>query len=276
MTGPSPSYEYPPVSEVAIAAYFSPPLGLRSVHIGLLWERWRDRYPRTEDHPALPAVLAESFAPSPFPMPIQFGSPPGVRTWFLSSPGDRIVQLQADRLVLNWRRVDPEQPYPRYETIRPEFVQLLTELLELVKAEELGEVTLQQGEVMYINPIPVATVEQQGGLRGLLAAWTGENSDDFLPAPEDMTMSARFRIPHPTTNEPIGRLYFQLSRGMQAVEERAAVEDVYLLQLFARGLPLEPGMSGTTDFLDLGHDWVVRGFTSLTSQSMHELWGRRS
>lgn len=99
-------YERPPVTEVALAIYFGSPLGLNSAHLGQLWKRWRERYPRTEDHPVLPPVPQEAFS-SPGPVAFRFAvNTPGPRVWFCSAVGDRLLQVQFDRLVVNWRRVD--------------------------------------------------------------------------------------------------------------------------------------------------------------------------
>ena len=51
--------------EVALAVYFNPPMALRSVHMGRLWDRWCDRFPRTEDQPPLPPVAPEIFPSAP-------------------------------------------------------------------------------------------------------------------------------------------------------------------------------------------------------------------
>ena len=257
--------------------YFSPPLALRSVHVGLLWERWRNRFARTEDHPPLPPVIPESFAPSPFAIPLQLiGDFQGVRTWFLTNSGDRIVQVQPDRLVLNWRKLDDDSgSYPRYATLRPEFTELLTDLLDFARSEQLGPGTIHQAEVTFVNPIPVASVDGGGEIGRLLEPWTGSYSDEFLPEAEDVAINLRYRVPHPDTGAPIGRLYAQASRALRQKSATDSPEAVYLLQLFARGAPLDSTREGALGFLDVAHDWVVRGFTSLTTASMHQLWGRR-
>lgn len=255
--------------------YFSPPLALRSIHIGLLWERWRNRFARAEDHPPLPPVIPESFAPSPFAIPLQLiGGLQRVRTWFLTDSGDRVVQLQPDRLVLNWRKLDDGGSYPRYATLRPELTELLVDLLDFAESEQLGPGTIHQAEVTFVNPIPVASVGG-GEIGGLLEPWTGSYSDGFLPEAEDVAINLRYRVPHPDTGVPIGRLYAQASRMFRQKSGTDSPEATYLLQLFARGAPLDPTLEGALGFLDLAHDWVVRGFASLTTASMHQLWGRR-
>lgn len=273
-SAPTPSYERPPVAEVALGVYFSSALPLRSAHFGKLWDVWRDRYPRTEDQPPLPPATFETFPSPPQVMSIQFaGAFPGVRAWYLSEVGDRVVQVQSDRLVLNWRRVSAEQPYPRYENLRPAFVEALEQLTTFCESEGLGPVTIAQAEVTYANPVPVESLGPDKDLGLLLAPWAGTYSDDFLPTAEDVRFGARYRIPDPATREPVGRLYVECNPTLHVLPGNAEPEDVYLLRLFARGKPLGTGVEGGMAFLDLGHEWVVRGFTSLTARPMHEEWG---
>ena len=45
MPTPLPDFENPPVIEVVCGVSFAPLTDLKAVHLGLLWERFRDRYP---------------------------------------------------------------------------------------------------------------------------------------------------------------------------------------------------------------------------------------
>jgi len=29
------------------------------------------------------------------------------------------------------------------------------------------------------------------------------------------------------------------------------------------------------EWFDLGHEWIVKGFTDFTTEHMHEIWGRK-
>lgn len=274
MTDPSPSYKHPPVAEVALAVYFSPQVALRSVHAGRLWEKWRDRYPVTEDQPPLPPVMPETFPLKPS-APFQFvGGFPGTRVWYRSKSGDRLLQVQPDRFVLNWRRTPDDEAYPRYESLRPQFEQEVIEFLAFLVEEGLDEPSISQAEVSYNNPIPMTSLGEPLDLGSILAPWSGAFSDTFLPLPESGSVHLRFQIADPSTGEPVGRLYVDADPAIYQARPDQPLEEVFMLQVFARGFPLGGGLDGALHFLDLGHDWVVRGFTSLTTMSMHKRWGR--
>jgi hypothetical protein len=47
------------------------------------------------------------------------------------------------------------------------------------------------------------------------------------------------------------------------------------LTVSARGKPASGSTSDILEWLDLGREWVVRGFTDFTSETVHELWRRK-
>ncbi len=274
MTGPAgPGFVRPPVNEVALAVYFSPPLGLRSVDIGVLHERWRDRYPATLDQPVLPPVPVETFGPPSLGVTFHLGAPTGTRVWFQTAGGERVVQVQADRLVLNWRRVSPADDYPRFATLRPEFARVLAELAELNDSLGVGPLRVGQAEVSYTN-----TIEQLGAEpvtpSDIIAPWSGDHTDAFLPPEEDVRLDLRYRIPKADGTGPAGRLYVAMQPAIRPGPGQTTPESSFVLQLFARGVPSTPETAGALDFLDLAHEWVVNGFVSLTTPRMHKVWGQ--
>src|SRR5687768_4818226 len=95
-----PRYTHPPVVEVAISVQFDELTQFELVHFGLLWERLRDRYPRTEHHPPLPALVELFSARGPQGASLRFeeGFPIG-RCWYLSEDRLRLIQVQPDRFI---------------------------------------------------------------------------------------------------------------------------------------------------------------------------------
>ena len=55
---PLPVFAKPPVHEVALSVMFDGLAEWKAIHTGLLWQKFRDRFPTTEDHP--PLILATS------------------------------------------------------------------------------------------------------------------------------------------------------------------------------------------------------------------------
>lgn len=101
-SGPSvptslPDYANPPVIEVVGGVGFAPIEGFKAVHLGLLWERFRDQFPRVEEHPPIAMPLEVLQIPNPQGPELQFlDTPPLPRIWFLDESGNGIVQVQRD------------------------------------------------------------------------------------------------------------------------------------------------------------------------------------
>jgi hypothetical protein len=110
--------------------------------------------------------------------------------------------------------------------------------------------------------------EQHGQIDRIVAAWSGQHTDRFLPAADDVSLKARYII-NDATGEPIGRLHVSVDPGYDKNEE-----PIHILSLTARGKPLGEGPSGIYSFFELGREWIVKGFASFTTKRMHQAWGR--
>jgi uncharacterized protein (TIGR04255 family) len=170
-------------------------------------------------------------------------------------------------VVQNWRRTETHQPYPHYEQLRPDFTEAFRDLEDVV-----GSLRLTQCEVSYTNPLHLSgPFAKLGDLRQVVAAWSGHFSDDFLPEPEMVSTAAHFTI-RDTKGGLVGRLHITAEPAIHA----PTGTQVLLLQLVARGRPLGEGLGGAVEFLDLGHEWIVKGFKSFTTNIMHKEWAIRA
>lgn len=118
-------------------------------HFGLLWGEIRADYPSYVQLPYLPPVQ-DSGGPV-FDL-INFG-PPAARIGFVHSSGERLLQIQHDRFLHNWKKASAEADYPRYETIRPIFVKEWDRYRRFRAAQGLPAPHVATGQVTYINHI---------------------------------------------------------------------------------------------------------------------------
>jgi uncharacterized protein (TIGR04255 family) len=272
-----PAFGKPPVGEVVLAVHFDPPLKLQVFSISQLWEKWRGRFPSVQEHPELPP-LPDELSRGPVAPAIEFqvvdvtgaASPP--RFWFLNETGSELVQVQRDRLVHNWRRLDPDSPYPHYENLRPAFRDDLIDFQAFLAESQAGKFSPYQCEISYINPIQIGLgLEDFGQLHRLIAPWSGQFSEPFLADPESVSIAVRFLMTD-TSGKTAGRLHISANPVQSQVDGTSAV----LLQLAARGRPYDQSIDGVLQFLDLGHDWIVRAFAAITTPEMHDLWERQN
>jgi uncharacterized protein (TIGR04255 family) len=277
MDSPLPDFVKPPVTEVVLGMQFARLPQLRNITICRLWqEHYKSRFPDVEEHPPIGRAV-EKFGvitgPPSFRV-VGMDSPPVPRYWFVNgagAAGTELVQVQQDRFLRNWRKMGDADQYPRYERIREWFQRDASTFLAFVEANKLGEVIPDQCEVTYVNHIfPSGVWKHHGEVGKVVSFWSGQHSDDFLPPEEDATLTARYIIPD-QKKEPLGRL----SVTVQPAYAKDTEEHVLQMTLVARGRPIGEGMAGVLKFFDLGREWVVRGFASITTRVMHQTWERR-
>ncbi|MBM4018909.1 MAG: TIGR04255 family protein [Planctomycetes bacterium] len=268
-----PDFANPPVIEVALAVQFKRIPGVRVAHMGLLWAFWKDGFSETEEHPPL-EYAEERFEPGPGPAQgarIVISPAPFVpRCWFLNKSGTELIQVQPDRFVHNWRKVGEGDKYPRYEKIRDAFAGELRHFCEFLNREKIGEMIPTQCDVTYVNHIEWGSgAEVWSGVEKVTALWSGEHSDAFLPAPEDVRFAVRYVMPGQDT-KPVGRLHVSLQPAYRTADKKP----ILVLTLTARGKPIGEGFDGVLAALNRGREWVVRGFAGVTTPQMHKAWRR--
>ena len=272
-TPPLPKFGKPPVSEVVMSVQFDPLSGLAPIHLGRWWkDERRERYPITEERPPLEPTR-EEFGPSPISEPRfnlrLLGVPPTPAVWFLTQGRTELLQIQRDRFTRNWTKGASDQPYPSYDNLWPAFEDDFNQFCQFLSDEGIGDPAPIQCELTYVNPIaPETEWERHGQLDRILLPWSGQYSEGFLSEPEDVQVAIRYKIPGPD-GEPAGRLYVTV----QPVWSEGP-EPKVLMTLSARGRPFGPGIRGAMAFLDRGHEWIVRAFTTLTTPAMHARWER--
>jgi uncharacterized protein (TIGR04255 family) len=208
----------------------------------------------------------ERLAPQPAFQIVQTGA--GLdRYWFLTEDGTRLIQIQKDWFIINWRKVRGDETYPRYEReLRRTFEAEWGRFKKFVSDRDLGLIEPQQCEVTYVNDIVKgAGWDTFAQSLELFSFWAGQGRSGFLPDPEVFNIAASFLMP-----EARGRLHVVTQHILRRIDQREAVQ----LRLTARGRPESGDDVDVLAWLDLGREWIVRGFADLTSIKGDGLWKR--
>lgn len=265
-----PDFRDPPLVETVLSLQFQALQEFNLAHVGLLWHKFRHTFPLVEEHTPLNAVRETFEVPSPRHEEVTIeGKPPLQRVCFLNESKTELIQIQADRLMHNWRKTGKiSTPYPRYERIRTNFRHEVWEFQEFLTDEKLGKVAINQCEITYVNHIePCEAWHDHGQIEGVLRTWTAQRRS-FLPASEDGSIQQRFVIRN-DSSRPLGRLHVSLTPAWKEEDQ----SPILVLTLTARGSPFDEGINGAFDFFDLGREWIVKGFLDLTTKDMHRAWG---
>jgi uncharacterized protein (TIGR04255 family) len=264
--GELPEFGAPPVVEVALGVQFRALPVLRGLALAPLRDRWRDRYPRLEEQPPLPATF-EGGMPGGPAIQLSLGVP-SMRYWFLTRDGSELVQVQQDRLSVNWRDSESGSPYPRYPAMRQLFADRFADLEAFVADEGSGPIRVQQAELSYVNAVGTDANETQR-LERILSIWQAAPGH-HLGEPEQARVEMSFKVKD--LGSGVSRLWVQLGPG-----QRKAGTPALFFTLSIRGMPQDKGgLSEVLSFLDEAHGHVVRSFAELTTPEMHAIWRLRS
>nr|WP_161501601.1 TIGR04255 family protein [Rhodopirellula sp. SM50] len=258
---PLPSFESPPLVEVVLGTQFAPLESLRTPHYGDFWQAIREDYPALEDHPPLPPNI-ERFGTSSAPT-IEFTNiPPIRRSWFVSADRTSIIQLQRDRFLHNWRRVQDSDTYPRYDQVLESFLAKMELFTKFVAENDLGELNHNQFELTYVNRIPQGDAWGSNSEIGRIFpdfGWRSPNNR-FLPEPETVNWNTKFLLPENT-----GRLHISL-RTVTLPNGGSSL----FLEMNARGFPPKTNKSEMRLWFDQAHRWIVLAFTDLTDNEVRK------
>lgn len=267
------NFSHPPVVEVVLGVQFESLTNLSIADIGLLHGEYRSRFPNYEAHPPLVPAIERYDKRRSKVGGVQFSFNTGVelpRSWFLNDDGSELIQIQPDRFVHNWRKTK-DQSYPRYPSIRSTFESEMQRFSKFAAERDANGMVVKQCEVTYVNHIQVCNVWSDHSELGKVFTFCGSKfGDQFLPELEKGGASLHF-VFDSDSGHPLGRLHATIDSAYSVSDDKP----IFTMQLTARGAPLGDGVDGVLAFLDMGREWIVNGFVSLTTDAMHKVWGRQ-
>jgi uncharacterized protein (TIGR04255 family) len=253
-----PSYKNPPVNEVCCGMRFHASDKLRIPHIGSLWEKFRADYPIIQHATPIASVKGDILVDGTTGLPIP-------RVWFINELDDQLVQFQIDRFYFNWRR--KQRDYPRYGYVIDKFEEVQNIVESVFCDLELGELNPIEYELSYTNHIPKGqgwnTIDDFPKIFSDFV-WKQAN-ERFLPNPERVAWQTEFSLP-----ENKGHLVVSLKQAIRAKDK----VPLLVLELKTRGIGESMSKEGIREWFDLAHEWIVQGFTDLTTSEIQKVWGR--
>ncbi len=270
-----PQWERPPLDEVAVSIQFNDILGFRTVHYGLLAERLRQLGQTLSEDKAPIAPSFEVFGKrTAGPVQFQFQAVDVhlPRVWFMSEDKHRLVQVQPDRFVYNWRKVEGAGVYPRLNTVLPEFWKSCRIFQAFVEEQKLPPLTVNQCELSYFNIIEVSDEETyEDAFARVFRVWKS-----IMPSrlkigylEPDAGNFASTYIFRSLDDTPLARVH------ARAVASLRQTTRIIGFSLVFRG-PWSGGIDmALLEFIALGREAIVRLFDSMVSDQAHADWGRR-
>lgn len=256
-----PEFDNPPVTEVVCGLHFASLKKLSAAHLGAYWEKIKPAYPNCQELAPL-APVVELFQP-PRSLELEFSDiPPLPRTWFIHEREHGIVQVQRDRFHHNWKKVRPDDPYPRYGSVVKMFRDRLKEFEAFLADISAGPIDARQYEITYVNHIPQGDGwNTTNDIGAVFPDFVRATQDRFLPACETVKLTNSFVLP-----EQSGRLHTTIRNTARQVDDKPLL----LFELTARGMPPDKSKESMWEWFDQSHDWIVRAFADMTSAKVRK------
>jgi len=253
-----PSYKKPPVNEVVSGMRFHPPNNLRIPHIGYLWEKFRKDYPQIQHAPPISSAKGQILVDKTIGIPLP-------RVWFINKQDDQLIQFQVNRFYFNWRR--REGKYPRYEHVIKNFEYVWKTVEKFFNEFELGKLEPEELELSYINHIP----KDQGwntidDLSEIFSDFIWEKrTDRFLPNPDKIAWQTEYPV-----QDNKGHLFVNLKQAIRTEDK----VPILVLELKMKGIGESTEKEAIREWFDTAHEWIVKGFTDLTTTKIQKIWER--
>lgn len=261
-----PLFMSPPVIETVHGVQFAPLDKFHVLHFGLFWSKIRSEYPSIQIKPPLGPIVEKFDARSQPAFGIEFVQQPELRCWYIDHTENHLIQIQKERFHFNWKKVTGQDSYPQYESLSPRFVSEWGKFCNFLREEGLAEPEVTQCEVTYVNHLERGKGwNAYSELHQVFSVISSLESPKVLIDPESWSFDLDYIIP-----EPKGRLHINARPAIRREDGKEIIQ----LTLTARGKPLANGIQSITDWLEVGHQWIVKGFTDITTPAMHKLWGR--
>ncbi len=254
-------FKNPPINELIIGVYFNPPIfPLRSEHIGLLWSRFRDDFPKVEQRE--PFFVGALDNPSAQITSNEFPFMP--RYWFVSEDEVNLIQIQKDAFLLNWRKREAE--YPHFdERLKPCFVDYLSKFKKFL-LEEFGMSDIEIGicELTYIDVIEPCDF------------WQGpQDTSRLIPSfvtPDfgiETGSATAFNCVYHHKAEPELQLRTSIQTGESTAEPKSPR---LILEFKALGQPAIAEPLDIVRWYDRAHDAIIAQFLSMTDKQIQRTY----
>lgn len=252
------TFKKPPLNEVVVGQVFSPRSDLLVPHFGRFWGEVADMYP----HVAHASVVLDEGGSEPPIDPASGSYLP--RVWYLNNDETQLIQLQQDRLHVNWRQTADVKPeYPRFPHIKAEFKRV-SEIFESYILGATGiPVSNRRMEITYINLIPYvdAGVNSPAEFSKIFKDFHWMGGARFLSGPQKFASRLEFEPDEATS----------LTVRISTAKRVGTGEPLLRFELTARETA---ELKARDQWIDDAHGIIVSAFKDLTTDFMHgSHWG---
>lgn len=195
-------------------------------------------------------------------------SAPMPRAAFRNAAAGELIQVQPDRFGFNWIKTGDDHKYPHSEATLDRFFSLFEIFGRYVKDRNLGDISIVQCELTNVNIIPVSDVGQNfADIATVLRLAPLSHEYEQLQLENQLVGSKHLMLDD--EGRQIGRVH---TLGQPSLKVPGN-EEVYRLDISARGAPLGAGFDGARKFFDHAVSAVNGVFLTNITKAGRQFWG---
>ncbi len=249
-------FKTPPVIETVLSVQFQRIKELQLQKMVLFWNDLRDRFPKLEVKFPLEDVVGSD------PISPRIVVEPELRCWFISEDQSKLIQLQNNRFIFNWRKITKQTSYVHYSATREDFKNEWGNFRQFLFDNSLGMTKVSQCEVTYINHIEI---NDQMKVSDVFPIINKDTAQHYLSSPTTLNASFDFETP-----DKKNKVHIKTSPAFRLSDQKKLIT----LDITARGVPEGFETNSLLKWFDAGREHVVRSFEDFTSPQMHKHWGK--
>jgi uncharacterized protein (TIGR04255 family) len=258
-----PSFKRPPVVEVVCGIQFPPIVGWLTSHYGLFWREVKEQYTTSEDQVPLAKLKLSDFDEAE-ELSVAI-LPPLRRVFLIDSSQSYLMQLQQNRFLHNWRRLNETDDYPRFEAAYGRFVEQWARFKAFLKSVDLSVSGIEAYELTYVNVITGTDLTFPADMWRFLSFYSQSPVTAAGSPPRAMNLQVSWPLEH-----EMGRLSLNVKHGKRT---REASQEVLIAELTAKG-PANRDGRDMESWFEVAHTAIVSTFAALTTREAHHLWER--
>ncbi len=252
----SPNFSNPPLAEVACGVSFDPLLNIKSTVFGSFWNIIKEDFPEIEEQTPIPIQ-------SQFPNFIISNLPQLRRLWFINQEYNKLIQVQQDRFLFNWKKSDNENDtYPRFHKIYSKFEDYLRKYKEHLKSTYEIKLDYHSFNLAYINKIDVNANEINSVFKEEILLNQEINSLTQISS----QISKEFF----SKKEGIGDFRIIINLKINLTKENENMRTIRL-EILVDSIKKEEDI--LQEWFDQAHIEINNIFLAITSEKMQEKWG---
>jgi uncharacterized protein (TIGR04255 family) len=162
-------------------------------------------------------------------------------------------------LLLNWRKIKDDDPYPRYKRLRDDFAGIWQEFSSHVGDHDFGVLRPSVAEVSFFNGVPMADATEIPTLITTLSP--------------DLSLSGQLATAYQLERE----IEDILPVGHQNIALNYRPENGHMQLEISTGIDVDTATGETSEVLeslDTAHRIGVLTFDAVTTDNAHSAWGR--